>query len=217
MSFSWVASGLFLISTLIAGNALSDDTVVMLPKPKISGQVMKALGNRSSIKGFKAGELSDQTLSDILWAGFGIADKKTGKRTASTAFNARDIDIYVVRSDGVYRYDAELQAIRLIRAGDIRALLAGQNYVKSAPVHLLFVADYASARKVYPKSYETEMKNWALLHTGFIAENITLYCSVNRLSVVVRSVGNIETLTKELGLGVDQEILISQAIGHSPR
>lgn len=210
------AFALTVITVTLCVNGYAQD-IIKLPSPKIRGQVMKAQKNRTSVKGFKTAELTDQTLSDLLWAGFGVADQKTGKRTASSAFNANEIDIYVVRSDGVFLYDPFQQSLRLIRTGDKRALLAGQNYAKSAPVHLVFVADYARAKKRYPKSYDSEMKNWAMMHTGFIAQNIILYCSVNSLSAVVRSVGNEDTLRKELELSDSQELLITQAIGYSPR
>jgi len=204
---------ILLLSAMIS--PASAQETIPLPAPKIRGEIMKTLRDRISVKGFNPKELSDSEIGEILWAGFGVANKGSGRRTAQSAFNACEIDQYVLRSDGVFRYDAEKHALRKIDSGDVRGLVARQAYAETAPVHIIYVADYDRARKVYPRSYEEEMKNWANMHTGFIAQNVVLYCSSKGMSAVVRSCGG-DSLRKALHLEDHQEIIISQAVGYAP-
>ena len=201
----------------ITGATVYGQDVVKLHQPKIRGQVMKALKNRTSIKGFKQKELPDKVLSDVLWAAFGVTDPKTGRRTAPSAFNAREIDIYVLKADGAYLYDAPEHGLRRVNAKDIRSIVARQNYAKTAPVHLVYVADYEKADAVYPASFGNDKDKWSMMHTGFISQNVILYCSIKGMSTVVRSFGNRASLRKGLRLRNSQEIIITQAIGYSPK
>ncbi len=205
------------IFMLLSITVAHSQATLKLPKPKIRGQVMKALKNRISIKGFSSRELSDQVLSDMLWAAFGINDTRTGRRTAPSAFNVQEIDIYVIKADGTYLYNASEHGLSVINTKDIRGLVATQEYAKSSPVHLVYVADYDKAKTVYPDSFEKGMERWAMMHTGFIGQNVIIYCAANKLTAVVRSFGNRETLRKELHLGENQEIIITQAVGYPPK
>lgn len=198
-----------------ASAAHAQDTV-KLPEPRIRGEVMKSLRDRISIKGFSTKELPADVLSGMLWTGFGVADPATGRRTAPSAFNVQEIIIYVVRADGAYHYDAAGNCLVRASGDDLRGLVAGQDYAKAAPVHLVYVADYDRARKVYPKSYGEQMKAWAMLHAGFVAQNVTLYCASHRLCAVVRTAGNEAALAIALALREGQSILISHAIGYPP-
>jgi hypothetical protein len=80
----------------------------------------------------------------------------------------------------------------------------------------VYVADYDRANEAYPDRFEREAASWAMMHTGFIAQNVELYCTVHKMSAVVRLGGNQETLRKELRLGDNQQIIVSQAIGYRP-
>ena len=214
----YVLPGLFLMVVMLFGSRPSTcQGLQKLPEPNIRGQVMKALKNRTSIKGFIQRKLSGQVLSDLLWAAFGVADKKTGRRTAPSAFNVQEIDIYVLKADGVFLYDAMGNGLKQLNSNDIRNSVASQNYAKSAPVHFVYVADYDRADTVYPESFGRNKEKWAMMHTGFICQNVILYCSTKRMSAVVRSFGSRETLRKERHLSDAQEIIISQAVGYSPR
>ncbi|MBN1291845.1 MAG: SagB/ThcOx family dehydrogenase [Candidatus Latescibacteria bacterium] len=178
---------------------------------------MKSLKNRVSIKGFSTKDLPDQLLSDLLWSAFGVTSQKTGRRTAPSAFNAQEIDIYLLKYDGVYRYDAFQHGLDQIQTGDVRDLVAQQVYARSAPVQLVYVADYGRASKRYPSSYDEEIENWAMLHTGFIAQNVTVFCAVKGMCSVIRSFGNHEALRKAMKLNENQKIIITHAVGYSPK
>ena len=204
------------ISVSLSASVVNAQDVLKLPAPKIRGQVMKALKSRVSFKGFSTRELSDQRLSDLLWAGFGINNPRTGRRTASSAFGANEMDIYVLSSQGIFFYDASAHSLLSVNRKDIREILATQGYAKTAPVHFVYVADYNRANEAYPDQFEKDASTWAMMHTGFIAQNVELYCTVNKMTAIVRLGGNQDTLRKEMRLGDHQQIIVSQAIGYRP-
>ncbi len=218
MKYSNAALMPFFIILLLAPVALAQDSDIQeLPEPRIRGQIMRSLKNRVSVKGFKPEEMKERDLADVLWAAFGVADDRTGRRTAPSAFNAQEIDIYVLKSDGCFRYDAERHALVRLDSRDMRGVVATQSYAKSAPVHLVFVADYGRAAEAYPASFEREADAWARLHTGFLLQNVTIFCSSRNFANVVRSGGDEDALRDILKLENDQEIIVTQAIGYSPR
>ena len=103
------------------------------PDKNRGSSIMKALSDRHSDREYAAKELSLQDLSDLLWAANGI-NRPDGKRTAPSALNKQDIDIYVIMKEGAYLYDAKANSLQPIAKGDHRAAVAGsQDFVKSAP------------------------------------------------------------------------------------
>ncbi|HTR44750.1 MAG TPA: nitroreductase family protein, partial [Thermodesulfovibrionales bacterium] len=106
--------------------------LVLLPNPQVDGgrPLMQVLKDRSSSRSFSSEKLSAQVLSNLLWAAFGINRLDTGKRTAPSAVNWQEIDIYVATADGLYLYEAKSQALKLILPDDIRALTGRQDFVK---------------------------------------------------------------------------------------
>ena len=135
----------FLLTALLFISVMSaqDLKVIKLNAPdKTRGTaVMKAFSDRHSDREFASKELSAQDLSDLLWAANGI-NRTDGKRTAPSALNKQDIDVYVIMKDGAYLYDAKAHALNPIAKGDHRgAVGAGQDFVKEAPVSLVLVSD----------------------------------------------------------------------------
>ncbi|MCE5249747.1 SagB/ThcOx family dehydrogenase [bacterium] len=194
----------------------SAQETITLPAPKIHGQLMKSLENRVSTKGFSPKELSDRTLSEVLWAAFGINNPRTGRRTAPSAFNTQEIDIYVLTARGAYRYNAKEQSLSLVSAKDIRSLVATQDYAKPASVQLLYVADYDRTRSKNNSDLRAQSESFAMLHTGCIGQNVYLYCASRGLATVIRSAGNANALRSELKLRENQQITVSQAVGYPP-
>jgi hypothetical protein len=116
---------------------------VQLPKPRTDGgkPLMQALAARHSTREFVDRALPVQTLSDLLWAAFGVNRPATGGRTAPSAMNWQEIEVYVVTAEGACVYDARAHALKLVAAGDHRADTGVQPFVKDAAVDLVFVAD----------------------------------------------------------------------------
>ena len=183
---------------------------IQLPNPQKEGgkPLMAALNSRMSSRSFSGEKLPMQTLSNLLWAAFGI-NRPDGKRTAPSAVNWQETDIYVITADGVYLYDAKKNALDTVLTKDIRAMAGKQEYVKDAPVNLIYVADYAKA-----SGGSTDKQNLIWADAGLIAENVYLFCASEGLATVVRANIDRDPLAQELKLRPDQKIILGQSVGY---
>jgi len=183
---------------------------IQLPNPQKEGgkPLMTALNNRMSSRSFSGEKLPMQTLSNLLWAAFGI-NRPDGKRTAPSAVNWQETDIYVITADGVYLYDAKKNSLETILAKDIGAMAGKQEFVKDAPVNLIYVADFA---KVKGGSFDQQIEVGA--DVGLIAENVYLFCASEGLATVVRANIDRDSLAKELKLRPEQKIILGQSVGY---
>jgi nitroreductase len=171
---------------------------------------MQLLAKRSSSREFSSEPLPVSILSQMLWAAAGINRPESGHRTAPTANNRQEIDIYVATAVGLYLYDAKPNLLKPILSGDIRGATGTQAFVKEAAVNLVYVADYARMR-----SLSDEMKNmYAAAGTGFISENVYLYCAAEGLATVVRAGIDRPALAKIMGLRPEQKIILAQSVGY---
>ena len=144
----WLAAfnlGFYPYSGQVAAGQTEPAQIIKLPAPQTSGgkPLLDCLKLRQSNRSYSQQKLSLQTLSNLLWAANGINRPESGKRTAPTAVNWQNIDVYVATADGLFLYDAKEQALIQILKEDIRALTGSQDFVKTAPVNLVYVADYA--------------------------------------------------------------------------
>jgi len=188
--------------------------VVPLPPPQTQGgmPLMEALKARHSTRELRAEALPAQVLSDLLWAAAGVNRPASGKRTAPSARDWREIDVYVALADGTYRFDPDAHALHRVLSRDVRALTGIQDFVAQAPVNLVYVANLdrmgdagAEQRGLY-----------AATDTGFIAQNVYLYCASAGLATVVRGSVDREALGAALGLGSSQRITLAQSVGYPP-
>lgn len=185
-----------------------------LPPPALSQASLKdALQSRASHREFASQPLDDQTLSNLLWAAYGINRAETGARTAPTAYDWRHMELYIADAHGIGRYDANRNAIESLATKDIRALTGMQDFVKSAPLTVILVSDEGKMSE--KESYGMK---WIFsgAAAGAIAQNIYLYCASAGLNVVVRASFERDPLHKELGLGSKQKIVVAQTIGFPP-
>jgi nitroreductase len=182
-----------------------------LPAPQKTGgmPLMDALAKRSTARAFDSKELSPQQLSSLLWAAFGI-NRPDGKRTAPSARNYQETDIYVLLKQGAYVYSAQSNKLELVVAEDIRALGGTQAFVKDAPVTLVFVADLS---KMGGGSNENKM-NTANIDVGYISQNVYLYCASERLVTGARMSVDKATLGPKLKLRPEQMIILAQSVGY---
>jgi SagB-type dehydrogenase family enzyme len=200
---------LLLCPTITLGQELK---ALTLPAPQTDGgkPLMQALKDRQSTREFGPQKLPPQVLANLLWAAFGINRPDTGKRTAPSAMNMQEIDVYVAIPEGLYLYDAKGNKLDPILAEDVRGATGVQPFVKDAPVDLVYVADLAKTGKS-----SAEDKNFYTgADVGFIAQNVYLFCASEGLAVVVR--GNVDraALAKVMKLRPDQKILLGQTVGY---
>ena len=173
--------------------------------------VWEALRNRKSTNGFQPQPLTDEKLLSVLWAAWGINRPDSGKRTAPTAMNAQEIDIYVLLPQGVYVYDAKGNQLTSVSTQDLRTEATTQESMKDAPVQLLFVADYAKFRRNLPQS---QKELYSAAHTGFIGQNVYLYCASEGLGAHFYATIDRAALKDSLKLREDQAIVFAQAVGY---
>jgi SagB-type dehydrogenase family enzyme len=186
--------------------------VIELPAAEKTGgmPLMDALAKRATARAFDAQELPLRHLSNALWAAFGV-NRPDGKRTAPSARNWQETDIYVLLRRGTFIYDAKAHRLNPVSADDIRALGATQAFAREAPVTLVFVADLAKTSD--PKAPTSE--SMAAMDTGFISQNVYLYCASTGLATGVRAMVDREALANRLGLRESQRITAAQSIGYS--
>ena len=189
--------------------------LVPLPAPQLGGgkPLMQALKERTSARAFSPERLPVQVLANLLWAGYGVNRPETGGRTAPSANNSQETDIYVATADGLYVYEAKAHALRPILADDIRALTGRQAFVKEAPVNLVYVADLGRMTR----AREEDRDFYASAHTGFLSQNVYLYCASEGLATVVRASIDRPALAKAMQLRPEQRITLSQTVGYPKR
>lgn len=204
---STLAVALTLFSLLLALPALAAGPV-QLPSPQTEGgkPLMQALKDRMTTRAFGEGKLPPQTLSNLLWAAFGI-NRPDGRRTAPSAKNWQEFDIYVLTPDGSFLWDPQGNVLNPISDKDSRGMAGTQAFVKEAAVNLVYVADYSKV------SGGADKDIWVGADAGFISQNVYLFCASEGLATVVRASIDKETLGKELKLKPDQKIILSQSVG----
>jgi nitroreductase len=211
----------FLKATAVAGGVITagnpsllfaqEREPIPLPKPQTEGgkPLMQALRERKSAREFSSEKIPLRVVSNLLWAAFGMI-RPDGKRTAPSARNWQEMGIYMASADGLYLYDAKAHMLVPLLKEDLRGLTGTQAYVKEAPVNLVYVADYAKTGS----SPMEEKELWTACDTGFIAQNVYLYCTSEGLNTVVRGLIDKPALAGVMKLRSDQKIVLAQSIGY---
>lgn len=183
---------------------------LLAPRAEGGKSLVQALKERKTLREFSPRELPLQVLSEMLWAACGINRPDSGGRTAPSAMNMQEIDIYVATKDGLYLFDAKENMLQPILAEDIRGLTGKQAFVKEAPVNLIYVANLSKMSKLSPE----DVNFYAATDTGFISENVYLYCASEGLATVVRGWVDKPALAKAMKLGSDKIIVLAQTVGY---
>jgi nitroreductase len=209
-----VAAGAVLTAaSLLSGQrtmASAKDLQSIQLKPQLGGNVaLQLLEKRASSREFSPEPLPVPVLSNLIWAAFGI-NRPDGRRTAPSASNRQEIDIYVAAPDGLYLFDARANLLKQILTEDIRGLAGTQSFVREAAVNLVYVADMSK----FSSKKEDEKTFLAGADTGFISQNVYLYCAAEGLATVVRAMIDRTALAKKMNLRADQMITLSQSVGY---
>ena len=212
-------------STLPLKAAISQDLQpIVLPKPQNDGglSVLAALQKRKTTRSISSKALSGQQLSNLLWAAFGInreeaAFNKPG-RTAPSASNSQEIDLYVALAEGVYLYEAAPHRLAPVVAGDFRRR-AGRGNAATAPVNIFYVADL-SRYDLGPSQPDRAIgdpevqKSYYYTDTGFIAQNVYLFAASMGLAAWFHNCDKENTIA-EFRLKATQKVLFAQTVGYS--
>ena len=195
---------IFFSSLLLTGMLLAQNASALEPKPlpvphtEGGKPLMEALKERKTVRSFSDKPIEAQVLSDMLWAAFGINRPAEGKRTAPTAMNKQNIELYVLDSAAAWRYDAIANTLVPVVEKDLRSVMDSQPFAAKAPVTLLYVAgnDISSG-----------------MHAGSLYQNVGLFCASVGLNNVVRRMDK-EKLTQALPLPEGTEVIVSQSVGY---
>lgn len=210
-TWCWLKTHLIWVIIFSVTGLAQEIKPVQLPKPQtdIGRPLMQVLKERRSTRTFSPEKLLAPVVSNLLWAAFGVNRPDSGNRTAPSAMNWQEIDIYVATSDGLYIYDAKTHQLNLVLRDDVRAQTGTQSFVADAPLNLVYVADLAKTRSSSP-----ERDMYVAADVGFIAQNVYLFCASERLATVVRGSIDRPTLSKIMRLRPDQRIILAQTVGY---
>ena len=177
-----------------------------LPAPATAGgkPLMETLRARQSAREFAAKKMPEQVLSNLLWAAWGINRPEKGGRTAPSAMNRQEVDVYAVTAEGAFLYNAKKHSLEAVAEGDLRALAGTQAFVRDAPLNLVLVADTAKSGDM----------TYAAFTAGAISQNVYLYCASEGLATVVRASVDKAALGKALRLRAEQKIVVAQSVGY---
>ena len=207
---SILAIGILIGSSLMPENLVSQNVIQLLPPQTDGGMsLMKALKNRKTSREFAGKALTTQQLSNLLWAACGINRPEEKKRTAPSAMNYQEIDVYVAMPNGLFLYNSEKHNLTEILKEDIREKTGKQDFVKTAPLTLVYVANYDKMTKSDDKGKE----GYAMTDAAFISENVYLYCASEGMNTGVRAFVDKEVLGPAMKLNPTQHIILAQSVG----
>ena len=190
------------------------EATISLPPASTQGgmPLLDALAKRRSAREFAPDPLPLPLLSGLLWAAWG-RNRPEGGRTAPSAINCQEIDLYVALPAGAYRYDADAHALHLVSDSDVRRVTGYQDFVDDAPLDLVFVADHGRMKMV-PAG---DRQSYSAVAAGAIAQNVYLFAAAHGLATVLRAWIDRNAIADALGLSHDQHVVLSQTVGYPAR
>lgn len=198
--------------TLAAASFAQD--VIKLPEPdkNVSMTLYQALSQRASVRDFSEEQISDSTLSQLLWAAAGI-NREDGRLTVPSAMNTQEELIYVCREDGAWIFNAKENTLTQVTDKDIRKDLAGkQKTVAKAPVFLVIVSDLNKF-----KFKDKKTATFGAIDAGYVSQNICLACEALGLATVPRGSMDHNAVAQALGLREGQELLLNHPVGYKEK
>lgn len=197
--------------------ALAPAEPIQLPIPAMQGgaPLLNALSARQTAREYSPRALPLDTLSALLWSAYGINRPATGGRTAPSAHNWQTIDVYVVLETGVYLYEPRPHRLAPIASGDHRPIAGTQDFVNTAPLNVVLVANMDKTKKTAEDS-DADVLSWVSIEAGAISQNIALYCAANGLNSVVRVGVQRPAFSKLVNLPASAKIILGHTVGFPP-
>ncbi|HTT38811.1 MAG TPA: nitroreductase family protein [Burkholderiales bacterium] len=190
--------------------ALAQDTRLLpAPRKELGRPLMQVLQLRRSIREYSQRPLSDQVLSDLLWAAYGI-NRPSGDRTAPYWRHIMVIDVYVAMADGVWLYDPKQHALIPHLGADIRAQTGTQDFVAIAPANLVYVVHGERMKEISPEA----RRLYGSVDAAFAGQNVYLYCASEGLATVFRGAVDYDNLGRAMHLGEGQFVAFAQTVGY---
>lgn len=205
------STGLIGAALLAAAPALGAATERALPPPQTDAgkPLMQALKLRHSTREYADRALPDQVISNLLWAAYGI-NRPSGDRTAPYWRHIMTIDVYAAMSDGLWLYDPKRHVLVQRSSSDLRKVTGLQEFVAQAPLNLVYVAHGERMREVPAQA----RRLYAGVDTGFIGQNVYLYCASEGLATVFRGSIDYDKLKSAMGLSREEFVTFAQSVGY---
>ncbi len=193
---------------MMSGFVKAGETIKLPPVVKgVPATLMQALEKRQSVREFDKGNIPLRELSNLLWAANGV-NREDGKRTAPSALNKQDVDVYVCMENGAYKYDAKGHALVQVTDKDVRpAVAAQQTWAADAPVVIVLVSDL---RKLGGE----KAREMGAIDAGHVSQNVCLYCAATGLATVPRASMDKRAVATALNLENGQEPMLNLPVGY---
>lgn len=159
---------------------------IMLPEPRQKSNISleEALNNRRSKRQFQARDLKLEDISQILWAAQGITEMSTGFRTAPSAGALYPLELFVVKSDGLFNYIPKGHKLKKLSSSDLRSELMKaslfQKSISEAPVDIVIMAIYERTTL----KYGNRGIRYVHMEAGHACQNILLEATALGLGAV---------------------------------
>lgn len=189
---------------------------VQLPQPRLKGAVSveEAIQERRSVRSYSRKDISLEDVSQLLWACQGITDKRRGLRSSPSAGALYPLEVYVAKSDGLFRYLSESHSLEVILDKDVRKELADaahdQNYAADAAIDIIIAAVYGRITS----KYGDRGIRYTDIEAGHAAQNVFLQASALGLCSVPIGAFNDPAVSKILKLPNDVTPLYILPVGH---
>lgn len=202
-------AALVAISAMPAVALAQEVRLLPAPRKEIGKPLMQALQLRRSTREYAARVLSEQQLSDLLWAAYGI-NRPGGDRTAPYWRHIMVIDVYAAMADGVWLYDPKQHALQPYLSTDIRALTGTQAFVAIAPLNLVYVVHGERMQEISAE----DRRLYGSVDAAFAGQNVYLYCASEGLATVFRGAVDYQALGRAMRLPQGQFVAFAQTVGY---
>jgi len=190
--------------------AAQNEKVLPAPRKSATMTLMDALTQRRSVREFEETEITDQQLSDLLWAACGVNRPEEGKLTVPSAMNAQDITVYVCRKDGAWKYDAKTNSLKKVADKDIRSMTNGRRPAATMPpVVLVLTGDKQKFARID--------RDFCDMDGGYVSQNICLTCTAMGLATVPRAGMDRDAIKKALNLAEKEEVILNHPVGYEKK
>jgi len=186
------------------------ENIPLPPAQKTGGMpLMEAFQLRKSQRSFSSKELTSQQISNLLWAAYGI-NRPDGFRTVPAAKNWYEYDIYILKQDGWFLYEVSKHTLLKMGNEDLRIYGGTQDFVKAAPVILVYVADFGRMND----TTDELRKFFSAVDVGYISQNVYLWCASENLATIILGQVDKVKVREVLKLKSDQQVILSQPVGY---
>ncbi|MCQ2299307.1 MAG: SagB/ThcOx family dehydrogenase [Bacteroidales bacterium] len=189
-----------LVALLLGGTAVAQDIKLAEHNDSNGMPLMNALAERHTVRSYSTQPIALDELSNLLWATYGYNRPEVKKRTAPSAVNMQEMDIYVYTTEAIYLYNAANNMLEFVTKGDYRKEISTQPHFGVAPISIVIVADYDRMKEKMKLADPATLDFYAAVDCGYVSQNIYLYATAAQLGTVACGGIDREAISKRLGL-----------------